>query len=124
MGQGATFEQVKAEGVCGSLVDGVITFPVKSLLCTLESKDGFYYGNVNGAFKVVLPEAVATVQAQATTKSVKTFGIQPTGKRTFSPGKKSFLKRLEIRYCDFSKFSKPITGASTNRSCSMSSRGK
>ena len=59
MGQGATLEQVKAEGVCGSLTDGVITFPVKSLLCTLESKDSFYYGNINGAFKVVLPEAVA-----------------------------------------------------------------
>lgn len=96
MGQGATFEQVKAEGVCGSLVDGVITFPVKSLLCTLESKDGFYYGNVNGAFKVVLPEAVATVQAQATTKSVKTFGIQPTGKRTFSPGKK--VSSIDLKF--------------------------
>lgn len=85
MGKGATLEEVKAAGLCGSLADGVITFPVKSLLCTFESKDGFYYGNINGAFKVVLPKTVATVQAQATTKS---FSIQSTSKRVLSTAKK------------------------------------
>lgn len=96
MGQGATLEEVKAEGVCGSLTDGVITFPVKSLLCTLESESGFYYGNINGAFKVVLPEAVATAQTQAMTKSIKTFDVQPTGKRTFSPSNKVSSRDLKF----------------------------
>lgn len=96
MGQGATLEQVKAEGVCGSLTDGVITFPVKSLLCTLESEDSFYYGNINGAFKVVLPEAVAPVQTQATAKSVKAFGVQSTGKKAFSPSNKVSSRELKF----------------------------
>ncbi len=96
LGQGATLEEVKAKGVCGSLTDGVITFPVKSLLCTLESETSFYYGNINGAFKVVLPEAAATVQTQATTKSVKATGIQSTGKKAFSPSNKVFSRELKF----------------------------
>lgn len=96
LGQGATLEEVKAKGVCGSLTDGVITFPVKSLLCTLESETSFYYGNINGAFKVVLPEAAATVQTQATTKSVKAPGIQSTGKKAFSPSNKVSSRELKF----------------------------
>lgn len=96
LGQGATLEEVKAKGVCGSLTDGVITFPVKSLLCTLESETSFYYGNINGAFKVVLPEAAATVQTQATTKSVKATGIQSTGKKAFSPSNKVSSRELKF----------------------------
>lgn len=96
LGQGATLEEVKAKGVCGSLADGVITFPVKSLLCTLESETSFYYGNINGAFKVVLPEAAATVQTQATTKSVKAPGVQSTGKKAFSPSNKVSSRELKF----------------------------
>ena len=96
LGQGAILEEVKAKGVCGSLADGVITFPVKSLLCTLESETSFYYGNINGAFKVVLPEAAATVQTQATTKSVKAPGVQSTGKKAFSPSNKVSSRELKF----------------------------
>lgn len=96
LGQGATLEEVKAKGVCGSLADGVITFPVRSLLCTLESETGFYYGNINGAFKVVLPEAAATVQTQATTKFVKAPGVQSTGKKAFSPSNKVSSRELKF----------------------------
>ena len=96
LGQGATLEEVKAKGVCGSLTDGVITFPVKSLLCTLESETSFYYGNINGAFKVVLPDAAATVQTQATTKSVKALGVQSTDKKSFSPSNKVSSRELKF----------------------------
>lgn len=96
LGQGATLEEVKAKGVCGSLTDGVITFPVKSLLCTLESETSFYYGNINGAFKVVLPDAAATVQTQATTKSVKALGVQSTDKKAFSPSNKVSSRELKF----------------------------
>ena len=96
LGQGATLEEVKAKGVCGSLADGVITFPVKSLLCTLESETSFYYGNINGAFKVVLPEAAAPGQTQATTKSVKAPGVQSTGKKAFSPSNKVSSRELKF----------------------------
>lgn len=96
LGQGATLEEVKAKGVCGSLTDGVITFPVKSLLCTLESETSFYYGNINGVFKVVLPDAAATVQTQATTKSVKALGVQSTDKKAFSPSNKVSSRELKF----------------------------
>ncbi len=51
-------ETIKAAGVyCGTLVDGVITFPTKALLVGAEALDGWYYANSNSAFKVVMPSA-------------------------------------------------------------------
>ena len=61
---GATLADVKASGNGGTLVDGVITFPVKSLLCALDGS--LYYANTNGAFKVVLPGASASVETTST----------------------------------------------------------
>lgn len=61
---GKTVEEVKAAGLFGTLVDGVITFPTKTLLCVLDGS--IYYANTNGAFKVVLPGA----QTGAETTSV------------------------------------------------------
>lgn len=40
----------------GTLVDGVITFPTKGLLISLDD-DGYYYGNNSGMFKLTLPAA-------------------------------------------------------------------
>ncbi len=56
------FEQVKANGYCGTLVDGVITFPVNGILCAL-GEDGWYNGNQTGNFKIVLPTASEGVKA-------------------------------------------------------------
>lgn len=50
-------ETIKGAGYCGTLVDGVITFPTKTLLITATGLDGFYNANLNGAFKVELPSA-------------------------------------------------------------------
>lgn len=42
----------------GTLTDGVIAFPTpKGMLCTIGG-EGYYYADINGAFKVVLPSAV------------------------------------------------------------------
>ena len=50
-------ETIKGAGYCGTLTEGVITFPAKTLLITATQLDGFYYANQNGAFKVVMPSA-------------------------------------------------------------------
>ena len=51
---GATFEQVKAAGMCGTLDENLcITFPAKTILAARGS-DGYYYSNNNGLFKIDL----------------------------------------------------------------------
>ncbi|MBO4340962.1 MAG: hypothetical protein J5835_05990, partial [Bacteroidales bacterium] len=46
-------EQSKGVEFFGTLVDGVITFPVKG--CVVYEGENLYYANNNGAFKLVLP---------------------------------------------------------------------
>ena len=52
-----TLEDAKAAGLTGTLVDGVLTFPAKTLLIGMsEYNDGsFYYANSNGMFMMLLP---------------------------------------------------------------------
>lgn len=54
---GWSVDQIKAEGYAGSLKDGVITFPVGTLLVGMTDYNGgaLYNANLNGAFKVALP---------------------------------------------------------------------
>ncbi len=57
---GITLEEIKAAGYCGTLVDGVITFPVKGLLWTGADMGGsLYYGNVEGKFKLDMSNLTA-----------------------------------------------------------------
>lgn len=66
--QGITLEQAKEAGLCGTLVDGVITFPVKGLAVFMGDYSG--NANANGAFKLDLNPAVEKVQdAQRSTAS-------------------------------------------------------
>ena len=51
----ATFEYYGYESPFGTLIDGVITFPEDVFTVSFGSNE--LYGNHNGAFKVVLPEA-------------------------------------------------------------------
>lgn len=55
-----TKEEAKAAGYCGTLVDGVITFPTNGLLVALGSKA--YYANGNGAFVLDLNAAAEGAQ--------------------------------------------------------------
>ena len=75
---GNAVEDVKAAGYLGTLVDGVITLPVLETTASDGSPMQFqgvtimgsstYYGATNGAFKLVLPEAVS---AEARAKAAK-----------------------------------------------------
>ena len=74
----------------GTYKDGVIAFPTpKGMLCTLDG-DGYYYANQNGAFKIVLPDAVSEEDPAAGTESVK-FDVNEANKSLFAP-------KPEIRY--------------------------
>lgn len=74
----STFEELKASGYLGTLKDGIITLPVferetdngKAYYqgLTIMGTSG-YYGATNGAFKLVLPEAVDS-QARAKVRSM------------------------------------------------------
>lgn len=77
MDNGYSLEEVKAAGKCGTLKDGIITFPESGLLITAPGLGGsIYKANTYGAFKVVLPEAVETTTAQtASPASVSTASI-------------------------------------------------
>lgn len=78
MAGGYSLEEIKAAGYCGTLENGVITFPAKTLLVTMESESGWYYANTHGAFEVVLPSA------QKTAKSVKSvINKQGADKKSF-----------------------------------------
>ena len=86
MDNGKTLEQVKADGVCGTYADGIITFPTKQLLCTFEGDSGLYYANTNGGFKVVIPgEAKAQAAPynfmSSNRKSTEMKGIQVVKKK-------------------------------------------
>lgn len=52
---GNSLAAIKNAGYCGTLVDGVITFPNKALFTVMGSS--IYYANANDAFKVVLPDS-------------------------------------------------------------------
>ena len=74
--KGYPLEAVKDAGMCGTLKDGIITFPESALLITAPSLSRIYEANTYGAFKVVLPEAVETTTAQtASPASVSTASI-------------------------------------------------
>lgn len=82
MDNGYELEAIKAAGYCGTLENGVITFPAKTLLVTMESESDWYYANVNGGFAVVLPTA------QNSTMSVKpALNKQGVDKKTFMGAK-------------------------------------
>ena len=64
---GNSLEAVKGAGYCGTLVDGVITFPAGTLLIGMANYNGggLYTSNKNGMFRVVLPENANAKKAPA-----------------------------------------------------------
>lgn len=57
---GYDFDYIKSLGYCGTYKDGVITFPTNALQTWMPeyADDGWWYGNSNGAFRVVMPGVV------------------------------------------------------------------
>jgi hypothetical protein len=98
LASGDPYDELKAEGYFGTLVDGVITLPVFER----ETSDGgtaifqgvtimgtsTYYGCSNGAFKLVLPEAVSS-EARARAAKANTFA------RHLNAYKKVDMKQLK-----------------------------
>lgn len=58
--QNKTLEEVKAAGYCGTLSDGVITFPAGGLLfgMTNYNEGGYYNSNGSGQFLIAMPGVV------------------------------------------------------------------
>ena len=89
----------------GTLVDGVITFPEKAFYMAMadyNSGNWSFYGNVNGAFKLVLPGATDSSAAAAPAKkkishrsinkSVKLFAVKKVVKSNLKNEKPVVLK--------------------------------
>lgn len=85
MNQGYSADDVAAQGLFGTLKDGVITFPAKGLFFYMpDYSNSLYYANSSGAFKVVLPgyteeedgeeSSAEGMETTSVSKSVKTAG--------------------------------------------------
>ena len=76
----ATKEELKADGYYGKLVDGVITFNVKTLGLAMGSD--LYYANQLGEFKVVLPSASTDTPAE---EGTETTAVKKSANLTATP---------------------------------------
>ena len=61
--QGATKEDAKEAGFCGTYADGVITFPADGILAAIGDKA--YYGNRNGKFALDMTNLLDEIPAEA-----------------------------------------------------------
>lgn len=68
-----------SDGAYGSLVNGVITFPVQGLLFAMEDYQdmGFFYANKNGLARIILPGAILTDYTIALEAGYASQGTQP-----------------------------------------------
>ena len=68
-----------SEGVYGTMIDKVITFPAQGLLFGMELYNDFdfYYANPDGLFRVVLPGAVLTDYTFDMEAGFSSNGVQP-----------------------------------------------
>lgn len=99
--EGLSLADVKAQGLCGTLNNGEITFPAGSLLFGFfESSSDFYSANESGDFKIVLPNAVTTnirnaaISKKSVNKSQVKLAKTPIQKRKVlvTPSKVTLLK--------------------------------
>lgn len=87
---GSTLEAQKAAGNCGTLQDGIITFPYRTLLAGLSngSQITLYYANSNEAFALSIDPEIG----------IKDFSVNMTyeGKRTDSYGRNYAIANVEL----------------------------
>lgn len=89
---GYSIEVIKANNIAfGTLENGVITFPVKDLI--VFDDDGGYYANLNGAFKLVLPDAASPSAIKAAKFAQRLRGGKHAS-RTSKSVKLSFKKNM------------------------------
>lgn len=70
------FSMDESTGQYGTLVDGVITFPIQSIMLEFSSNAGaFYYGNRSGMLRILLPGVVVPDYTVTLTKGEPTDGV-------------------------------------------------
>lgn len=90
---GATKEDVKEVGYCGTYANGVITFPVNGILWSVG--DQAYYGNTSGEFALDMTNLLESIPAEeggASAAPVVRMGMKPQGKAV---GKVSLFKKID-----------------------------
>jgi hypothetical protein len=90
---GATKEEVKEVGYCGTYANGVITFPVNGILWSVG--DQAFYGNTSGAFVLDMTnllESIPTEEGAESAAPVVRMGMKPQGKAV---GKVSLFKKID-----------------------------
>ena len=87
---GSSLEAEKAAGTCGTLVDGIITFPYRSLLGGLQNGGNIslYYANSNEAFALSVDPEIG----------IKDFSVNMSyeGKRTDTYGRNYAIANVEL----------------------------
>lgn len=90
---GATKDEVKEVGYCGTYANGVITFPVNGILWSVG--DQAFYGNTSGAFVLDMTNLLESIPAEEGAESaapVVRMGMKPQGKAV---GKVSLFKKID-----------------------------
>ena len=91
--EGATKEDAKAAGLCGTYADGVITFPADGILIALGGKA--YYGNRNAGFALDMTNLLDEIPAEEGGESAAPaarMGMKFQGK---AMGKVSLFKKVD-----------------------------
>lgn len=98
---GMTEQEIADSGKCGSIEDGVITFPANSFMVWCSNwenlggePNAYYYSNQNGDFKLTLPagSAVEKVESEAA-GDVEYFNVQGISLGSKVPSNGLYLKR-------------------------------
>ena len=96
MSVGNSADEVAAAGFFGTLKDGVITMPTKGVFVGALGK--LYYGNANGAFKVVLPSAYTPASAPAAPAAAKRHNATLPSENILAPATLSQGVKADFSY--------------------------
>lgn len=101
--KGNTFEEVKESGIGGTLSDGIITFPAKSLFIYSDGWDKFgatdgqlYYGNISGKMSLTIPnDGTSGIENVVIEENGKAIYYNLQGVRVDNPIKGSVVIRTD-----------------------------
>lgn len=96
MSVGNSADDVAAAGFFGTLKNGIITMPTRGIL--VGAMGDLYYGNTNGAFKVVLPSAAAPAAAPAAPVAAKKANVTLPSENVLAPASLSQGLKADFSY--------------------------
>ena len=91
--EGATKEDAKAAGLCGTYADGVITFPADGILISLGGKA--YYGNRNAGFALDMTNLLDEIPAEEGGESAAPAARKAVKFQGEAMGKVSLFKKID-----------------------------